>query len=135
MTKIVKAFPPNIDAIRARFGQLPVGTVFAYGDTIYAPSTTDLPSHLVAHERVHFAQQEKAGGPEAWWQRYLDDARFRLEQEVEAYRVQWAEIVRLPRDERRELLRHICRSLSGSMYGRLVTKEQARHLITRGATA
>lgn len=131
MTRIVKGWPPNITEIRARFNP-PAGTVFAYGDTIYAPHAKGkLPADLVAHESVHFAQQRKAGGPEAWWHRYMTDPRFRLEQEVEAYRVQYAGyIVGLPRARRRELLAHIARSLSSGMYGSLVTKEQARRLVT-----
>lgn len=133
MTTIVKAFPPNYAEIKARFNP-PPGTVFAYGDTIYSPSSTTLPGDLVAHERVHFEQQRAAGGPEAWWRRYIDDPQFRLNQELEAYRVQWAAIAHLPRAERRARLAHICKSLAGGMYGRLVTKEQARRLIA-GASA
>jgi len=130
---VVNAYPPNIDEIRARFNP-PRGTIYAYGDTIYAPDSGPLPADLIAHEEVHFVQQRRVGGPEAWWRRYIDDARFRLEQEVEAYRVQWAIVRDMPRPERRARLQHICRSLSSRMYGGIVTYEQARKLVT-GATA
>lgn len=133
MTKIVRGFPPNYAEIKARFNP-PPNTVFAYGDTIYSPSTENLTADLIAHERVHFDQQRKVGGPEAWWRRYIDDPRFRLEQEIEAYRVQYATVAGAPRPERRRLLAHICKSLASGMYGSLVTKEQARRLVA-GVTA
>lgn len=133
MTKVVKAFPPNAEEIWARFNP-PRGTVVAYGDTIYAPHLQgSLPPHLIVHEETHFAQQRAAGGPEAWWRRYIDDPQFRLEQELEAYRAQWVAISVLPRAKRRELLAHICKSLASRMYGGLVTKDQARALVTAPA--
>lgn len=132
MTKIVKGFPPNYEELRARFDP-PAGTIFAYGDTIYSPRRTDLPAHLVVHESVHFGQQRAVGGPEAWWRRYIDDPEFRLEQELEAYRAQYASVSHLARPLRRELLAHICRSLAGRMYGGIVTKDQARALVTAAA--
>jgi hypothetical protein len=130
--KIVKGFPPNYAEIKARLNPGP-RTVFAYGDTIYSPSTTQLPPDLIAHESVHFGQQQRAGGPEAWWRRYLDEPQFRLDQEVEAYRAQFALCSLLPRATRRKFLANISATLSGSMYGRLVTKEQAK-LLVAGAT-
>jgi len=129
VTRIVKGFPPNFEEIKARFNP-PPNTVFAYGDTIYAPGGTDLPANLVVHEETHFVQQQRVGGPDEWWRRYIDDPRFRLEQEVEAYRAQLAAVADLPRPMRRELLAHICKSLASRMYGGLVTKEQARRLVT-----
>lgn len=129
--KIVKAFPPNYAEINAAFNP-PPNAVFAYGDTIYSPSSDTLSSDLVAHEKTHFVQQAAIGGPEAWWRRYIDEPQFRLEQEIEAYRVQYAyaSAVGLARPQRRALLAHICKSLASGMYGRLVTKEQARALVT-----
>jgi hypothetical protein len=135
VTKIAKAFPPNYEEIRARFNP-PPGTVFAYGDTIYAPHlrSRGLSADLVVHEEVHFGQQRAAGGPEAWWRRYIDEPEFRLGQEIAAYRAQYASVAHLQRPERRALLAHICKSLASRMYGGIVTKEQARNLVTGAAT-
>lgn len=44
---------------------------------------------LIAHEMVHVRQQAATGWL-AWWWRYLTDESFRLDQELEAYRVQLA---------------------------------------------
>lgn len=130
--KIVAEFPPNYAEVKARFDP-PVGTVFAWGDTIYAPGRGDDPvleAHLVAHEEAHGRQQAASGGPAAWWLRYLEEPRFRLEQEVEAYRAQLAFVDDLPRPERREMLAYAAKALASRMYGGLVTKEQARRLLT-----
>lgn len=130
MTRVVQEWPPNIAEIRERF-RPSRGTVFAYGDRIYAPdSDGTLPPDLIVHEETHFEQQRLVGGPEAWWRSYIDDPVFRLAQEVEAYRRQYASVADHPRARRRELLAHICKALASSMYGSLISKEQARRLIT-----
>lgn len=126
--QIVKGYPPNYAEIKAAF-RPNANTVFAYDDTIYSPSTVDLPVDVVEHELVHFAQQERCGGAEAWWQRYIAEPKFRLEQEIEAYRVQYATVASLPRADRRRLLTRISKTLASALYGSLVTKEQARRLI------
>lgn len=133
--------PPNIDAVRRRFPNLQPGVVFAYGNTIYVPggapkvgslivpAGAELPHHLVVHEEVHFDQQERIGGPESWWNHYLLDDAFRLEQEVEAM---VAELAAVPnRADRRRLQARRVKELSGPMYGRLVTKDAARDLLSQ----
>lgn len=126
--RVVKGYPPNYAEIKAAFRPHP-NTVFAYGDTIYSPSSVTLSADIVEHERVHFAQQLRAGGAEEWWQRYIADPSFRLEQEIEAYRAQYATAAALPRADRRRLLARISKTLASALYGSLVTKEQARRLI------
>lgn len=122
----VRDHPPNWARLEAAFGPLPPGVIVAYGDRVYVPSGKPLPRHLVIHESVHLRQQADAGGPDAWWDRYIDDRDFRLEQEVEAYRVQYRS---MNRRERRELGPLLARDLSGPMYGSLVTDREARLLI------
>lgn len=139
MTRVVNERPPIYDAIIARFGRVPRGTVFAWSGVVYDPDGNGraLPAHLLAHEETHFRQQASAGGAAAWWERYLSDDRFRLEQEIEAYREQWHAIRDSEHDRhaRRRLLAAIVRDLASGMYGRFLTKEQARRLITEAATA
>src|SRR3984957_18128816 len=86
--QIVKALPPNIEAIAAAF---PVNEMlakhdvwFCWGETIFNPRGGKIPEAILAHERVHSRQQEPEG-PTAWWGRYLTDPTFRLAQEVAAY--------------------------------------------------
>jgi hypothetical protein len=126
--KVVASRPPNYDEVAAAFGlKGRHGVIFAYGDTIYNPSGIFVTPDLVAHETVHSGQQAREGGPEAWWRRYIDDPAFRLEQEVEAYRAQYRFAAEnYGRKQRRDLLAHICRTLAGPLYGRVMTPGQAR---------
>jgi hypothetical protein len=130
--KIVQELPPHFDRVQERFGILPRGVIFCWGDTIYSPGQAELPEHIIVHEAVHCKQQENTqGGIEAWWNLYLIDDEFRLSQEVEAYQAQWAYLCEnADRGERRRILKQICKDLSGQIYGRLISKDKAKELIT-----
>lgn len=127
--KIINDYPPNHKEIEERFGPLPDGVIFTYGDIIYSPKHTRLANHLIAHEEVHSRQQ--MDDPVGWWERYLVDDNFRLEQEVEAYREQYKYIRKFTPDGnvRIRLLYKISSDLSGSMYGSIVTFSEAKRLI------
>lgn len=129
--KVVYGRPPIYDEIVRVIGRPPVGAVYTWGDTIYAPVGAQLDPDLREHEAVHERQQAAMGGPEAWWQRYLESPQFRLEQEIEAYRKQYAfaRFVGLGREMRRKLLAKLAKDLSGSMYGHLVRFRDAIELI------
>lgn len=120
--------PPNFEAICAVFPAVRdhKGAIFTYGDFIYAPHLapgTELAGHLNVHEQVHMCQQKEIGGPEVWWDRYLTDVDFRLEQEVEAYRAQYQFVLNLysPKNEglKRFLFDLAC-DLSGPLYGNMI---------------
>lgn len=132
---IVKAYPPNYDQITAAIPAVRKnpGIIFTYGDTLYVPSGVDIPDHLMAHEMTHTLQQD-AIGIAAWWDQYLVDPQFRLEQELAAYQSQYKVLLhKHPRHVRKFVLMKISADLGGSMYGKIVDKEQARKLITGGA--
>lgn len=128
--EIVNQFPPNIDAIRRRFEMSGFPTaVFAYGDTLYNPTGIEIPADLMAHEETH-QKQQAIYGLQDWWTRYLQDDAFRLGQEVEAYQAQVKYAQRnYPREHKRWLLNEIVRNLSSKLYGKIVTKSQAKELI------
>jgi len=113
---VVNKFPPNIDDIRA---VLTLGgkEIFAWNGIIYNPGGGYLTEWLVAHEQVHFLQQ--AGDPESWWAKYLDDIDFRLEQEIEAHRVEYRTFCKHNRDrnKRARFLFEISHRLASPMYG------------------
>lgn len=130
--KIVNKFPPNYDTICQRFNiRGRQGVVFTYGDTLYVPSGGNVPPDLMAHEETHFYQQTNyPGGPAAWWERYLSDNKFLLDQELEAYRVQYRYCLEhMGRPERRAALKFYADSLSGPIYGRLISFDRAKELI------
>lgn len=128
--KIVNELPPNIDAIRKVF-TLRGNEIFAYGDTIYNPGGGKIPPWLIAHEEIHRAQQAEFGGPDEWWRKYLIDPRWRIEQELDAHRAEYTIYCihfRL-RNQRRKFLTLLARRLSGPLYGRLISFENAKKAI------
>ncbi len=124
---VVKGYPPNIGEIRARFGEKAIeDAVLTYGTQIYSPGTLSLPGHLMRHERVHSRQQ--GANPALWWERYLKDAEFRMEQELEAYREQYDFFSDVQKDRNivAKFLHKLCLDLSGPMYGRCIDYRTAR---------
>ena len=133
--KIIADYPPNFKAIEKRFGPLSDSVIFTYGGNIYVPAGGEIASHLMVHEEIHSKQQ--GDNPKSWWKRYLKDEKFRLEQEVEAYRAQFSFFKRTIKDRNRQtrFLYKIAADLSGTMYGSIVTHREAMSLITRGRSS
>jgi hypothetical protein len=128
--KTIKGYPPNIDAIRAAFGNATLKrAIFTYGDTVYVPDGSQLPDHLEAHEATHIKQQ--GSDPAGWWERYLADTQFRLEQELEAYQAQYGCIqTNYNRATRRKLFKKIAHDFSSALYGGVVDFDRAKELIS-----
>lgn len=129
--KIVKGLPPNIGTIRLFF-KLPdklENVAFAYGDAIY--SLGDPGEDLIRHEAVHLEQQKRIGGPEIWWKKYMEDKKFRLEQEIPAYRTQY-HAWRLANNKKyhKMALEQLAKNLSGPIYMWMVDYETAYKLIS-----
>lgn len=116
--KIALTWPPNIATIRAALDISGVEPVFTYGDTIYNPYKHHIDAALMAHEETH-ERQQRDGGPDLWWQRYLDDPQFRAEQEIAAYRAQFRKLkkLRAKRDSLAMCLKDWAGNLAGPMYG------------------
>lgn len=132
--KIVKGWPPNYRQITEH---LPIkgrpGLIFCWGDTLYIPSGKKPPQHLLDHELIHSAQQ-RSMGVELWWRRYVEDARFRLDQELPAHQAEWRSIQReyVSRKHRDRLLGDAARRLSSPLYGSLLSYAEAARRITNG---
>lgn len=103
------------------------GIIITYGDTVYCK--TSIPPDLVVHESVHVEQQKKMG-VEIWWDKYIAEPKFRLEQEIEAYRTQYRFVcANAGRTIRRESQRNIARELSSSTYGSIISYQDALKII------
>ena len=128
--KIVKGFPPNIEQIKKFFkiDHFQEGIAFAYGDTIY--SIGKIEEDLIRHESVHIKQQKKIGGAEIWWKRYIEDPKFRLDQEVPAYRVQY-HAWRMANEKKyhKMALEQLAKHLSGPIYGHMIDYKNAYKII------
>ena len=101
--------------------------VMTYGENVHT-HTGHLSDDLVAHEQTHIDQQSAyEGGPAAWWERYLVDPQWRLEQELQAYRKQWQWMLKHEpnRQKRFDTLRHCAQCLSGHIYGNIISLSDA----------
>lgn len=113
-----------MNEIEERFGPVSTGTIFTYAPSVYVPSGRPLSGSLIAHERVHIEQQ--GDDPAAWWARYLSDDEFRLEQEVEAHRAEWAFC---RRNNQRGAKSMIAKRLASPLYGSMITLQEALRVI------
>jgi hypothetical protein len=132
---IVVAFPPMFEEIAAVFpAARGPGAIFTWGDTIYVPGGAHLLTPaLRAHEGVHYSRQTNDTPKiEAWWQRYLVDAEFRLAEELPAHRAEYKQFCSTHRDRnlRIQFLHAIAGRLAGPLYGGMLSPAQARCRIT-----
>jgi hypothetical protein len=132
---VVNEWPPNIEAIRA---VLPVTerNIFAYDHRIYNPGGGILPLELLAHEKVHFKQQDEfeadgLSGVEGWWELFLESPTFRLKQEIPAHAAEYAAFCRMHKDrnEMAQMLRRLAQRLAAPMYGSIITVNEAMKAI------
>jgi hypothetical protein len=124
--------PPNFDRIVKVFPHAAEpGVIFAYFPAIYVPSGMPLPDELVVHECVHLAQQQDRGGPESWWDRYMEDPGFRLQQEVEAHRAEYHALKAKYKDRniRNRVLHKVALKLAAPLYGYQLTYADAKRLV------
>ncbi len=122
--------PPMADFCEKYFGaSWDKGTIFAYKDTIHAKNPSRISPDVEAHEVVHLKQQREFGDADKWWDAYLTDDKFRIAQEMEAYKaqIQYA-LEHYDRNYRRALKKHIYASFA-SLSGGAVTVAQAENLL------
>jgi hypothetical protein len=127
--KINEAFPPIYDEI-LKYGMKPNEyTVFTYGDTIYNPHKIKIPEDLLAHEITHMGQQQN---PKEWWNKYLTDKKFRLSQELEAYKeqIKFASKHIKDRNALNKYKLDIADFLSSPIYGNIVSKSDAFRMLS-----
>lgn len=118
--------PPNIEDILRVF-PITSNTVFTYGTDVYTQGQGELPEYILAHEAVHVQQQSN---PKEWWDRYLIDAHFRLEQELEAFGEQYKWMVEhFPSRMHKPVLFDLANQLCGETYGHLMSFQEAENKI------
>lgn len=117
--KVITAFPPNYRRINAAFNVRGRGVIFCYGDVIYNPGRINVTPALLAHEAVHSGQQ--GADPATWWDRYIADPQFRLAQEIPAHAAEYRVAP--------HLLQEIAGRLSSRLYGGLIARDAAEHLL------
>jgi len=109
--------------------------IFTYGNVIYCKKKITA-QHVLEHELVHVKQQVPyRGGPDAWWGRFFSDPIFRVEQEIEAYNIQFKYICSEERSKivTGEYLNTFAKWLSSKQYGNAISFDDAMIEISRGA--
>jgi hypothetical protein len=133
--KIVRELPPNYEEICKTLSPSDK-TVFAYGDTLYAPGIkddTEIQDHLMIHEETH--QRQQGDDVEGWWIKYIADPEFRLSQELEAYGNQYAFVSKkdMLAIHRKNFLERIAADLASPMYGNILSLQEAESKIRNRA--
>jgi hypothetical protein len=122
-----KEQPEIYKTLHEKFGvEWDSGVIITYGDTVYCKY--DLPEQKIVHEQVHIDQQKN---PKEWWEKYLLDPKFRLFQEVQAYRAECRYLEKTIKDRNKLSLRihDICKDISSSMYGGIVPYAVAKEAV------
>lgn len=130
--RVKQGQPWFVFLIRRFVADPPDSAVFTVGKTVYSLHPDRLTADVLRHEGVHAKQQAGLFGALIWWVRFLLKPAFRLEQEVEAYHVQFTQTIVKDRNQRARWLLDLANILSGEMYGRIVTTSEARRLIESG---
>lgn len=127
--RIVFDYPPLFDEIDAKFRVRGKPIIYAWGPLIYNPMGVRVPIQLQAHEAVHGKRQ--GDDIEGWWRRYIDDAAFRLAEEIPAHRAEYLVLATgaINRQQRRHVLRVTAKRLAAPVYGRMVSLRLATKLI------
>lgn len=86
--EIKSNYPPNYAQMEAVFGDLKKhNPVFAYAPYIYNPFDRKMTPDVIYHEKIHIDRQGTL--PEIWYNYYIADREFRLNEEVIAYAEQF----------------------------------------------
>ncbi|MCK6462867.1 MAG: hypothetical protein L6Q29_03575 [Candidatus Pacebacteria bacterium] len=134
--KEIKNYPPNYSELQRFFPlNLPdYVPLFPYGDILYNPSGGEIAPDVLFHEEIHSNQQKKFSTPEQWWAKYIYDRYFRLEQELEAYYLQWQFVKKsLGSKAAKECLEELSDNLSSPLYQLNLTRSQAKTKIRKYA--
>jgi len=124
--------PPIYDEAVKHFAIDPKHTVFTYGDTLYNPGGLFISEDLYVHEETHAEQQGHGEeGAKVWWDRYLTDPLFRVEQEAEAYGRQYACICQKVKDRNKRVvhLNALAHILAGPLYGKAISPTKSMKMI------
>jgi|ERR1035437_1511970 hypothetical protein len=121
--------PPNWDKIVAKFNVKETDhNYYTYGDCIYIPSRIQVTQDILRHEMTHAEQQNHDENvANIWWQNYIHDPEFRLDQEVEAYGNQYYFLCQNNKDRNKQarILHEFASVLAGPLYNNCVEYQEA----------
>jgi hypothetical protein len=135
--KVLIERPPMWEKIDAAFNVRGRAVIFTFGDIVYNPMGVGVSKALIRHEAKHSVRQQREGWrPEMWWERYISDPEFRLDEEIHAHIAEYAYIKATERDRNRQAryLQGCAARLAGPLYGNLLTIGRARSIILNGGS-
>jgi hypothetical protein len=124
--------PEIYDLLKTNFGvNWNKGVIITYGDTIYCKWKVKEPK--LTHEKVHIKQQKEMGVDE-WWDKYLSDEQFRLQQELEAYKaeIEWIKENVKGFVLKDKMISKIIMDISSDMYGGIISFNKAKNKLKIG---
>lgn len=129
---VIEEYPPNYHKIKSNFEIGDSKPLFAYSPHIYNPFKIYVDPTLYFHESIHIKQQD--GKPEEWWDKYILDKSFRLEQETEANQKQWKLFTKVVKDrnERYRFKIQLAKNMASNLYGNMVSYDEAIKLLNNG---
>lgn len=122
--RVLYTLPPNYAAINRAFNVRGQPVIFCFGDVIHNPARINVTPELIAHESIH--SREQGGDPKGWWQSYIADPLFRLDQEIMAHRAEYRAFCERGRED---MVDKIAERLASPLYGGLIGKDEARRLL------
>jgi len=129
---IVIEYPPMYEQIADKFDLHPSdGVIFSWGDVIYNPGDIDVGPELLAHELAHGRRQGTSKVKIIkWWRKYMDEQRFRLNEEIYGHRAEYEYLMANGnRHERRSALKHTASRLAAPLYGSMITQADAKGVL------
>ncbi len=132
--KVLVDTPPVYEAVTRRFPMVhDKAVVFSYGDKVYNPQGIAIPYEILAHEALHGERQDTYG-VERWWDEYLKDKLFRLEEEFDAHMVEWEHLKSWAtnRHERRAFEALVSKKLASPIYDFGIKRLTLREMMRRG---
>ena len=133
---VIRAYPPNYREIKKHFAIAGrTDCAFSWGtNRLYFIGTDPISPALMAHETAHGIRQgHEEASIRAWWERYMRDPEFRLEEEVIAHRAEYACLGETFQGKALENhLTSIAKRLASPLYGGMVSIREAEILIAGG---
>lgn len=132
--ELIHARPPMYDEIADAFDVRGKPILFAWGNVIYAPQTSDISVPLLRHEEAHGKRQLQFEKISGWWTRYINDPDFRLEEEKIGHIAEYLALLRnySARNDRRRVLSFVAGKLASNLYRYSITKDEARRVLEDG---
>lgn len=124
--KIIKKLPFFWPVVKMRFPSVdPAHVVFSFGDDVYSLVENIEPA-VMYHESIHAVQQGRSKVIGVfWWMLYLTSRRFRMKEELAAYKAQLRWVLQHDSRNREYWYQKIVGDFSSPNYGWRMTRNEA----------